>query len=161
MFNLKESDEVEAQERYRDDEELCRGLLVRELKVGELKVEKLIRIGIKRDNYTRPLLIKLGCEEEKKIVLYSAKKLRQSERFERVYINRDLTEKERVKERMLREELKEKRNRNTGMFKIRRGKIVSIEEENRREINENRGAKPKENFGGQRRNGGERGRVGN
>ena len=93
----------------------------------DMRVEKLIRIG-KRSSNNRPLLVKLGSEEEKKWALSNAKKLRNSKKFERVYLARDMTEEERRKDKQLREELRSKRQREgEASFIIRRGKVVKMD----------------------------------
>ena len=43
IFNLRESDSLDARERYKFDEEKCRSIFVRELGIQGLHAEKLIR----------------------------------------------------------------------------------------------------------------------
>ena len=92
----------------------------------DMRVEKLIRIG-KRVGNKRPLLVKLGSKE-KKWALSNAKKLRNSEKFERVYLAKDMTEEERRKDKQLRDELRNKRQAvGAASFIIRRGKIIKMD----------------------------------
>ena len=128
FFNLKESNQAEPVSRYKEDETNCKEIIVKELGLDHMEgigMENLIRLGKKNDR-NRPLLVKLRSEEEVRMILRVASKLRHSEKFERVYISRDLTLEERTKEKGLREELREKRKGDNGTFIIRKGRIVQI-----------------------------------
>lgn len=61
-----------------------------------------------------------------------AKKLKYSETFVKVYIFKDMTEKERENDRKLREELKEKRKKEGTYFVIRRGRVMEVKPEGAR-----------------------------
>ena len=133
MFNLPESTEDLASNRYQEDMERCGKIFTRELEIQDLTVEKTIRLGKKKDNGNRPLLIKLGSETDRNTVLSKAKKLRYSEEFVRVYLAKDMTEMEREKDKKLRQELIEKRRqKEDGWYVIRRGKVMKIQQEESR-----------------------------
>lgn len=134
VFNLIESEEEEARKRYEEDEELCKNLIKEELGLKEVTIGKVIRLGRKIEGKTRPLLVKLDSGDSRILVLQNARRLRHSVRFQRVYINKDLTVAERNEDKKLREELKEKRSADgEERFIIRRGKVIRINEERRNE----------------------------
>lgn len=133
MFNLKESLEGEAEKRYKEDLERSMKIFAVELGIQDLTIEKVFRIGKKQDDMNRPMIIKLGSEEDRLTVLRKAKILRHSEEFGRVYISRDMTEAEREKDKQLRQDLREKREKNEGgSYVIRRGKVMQIREQGAR-----------------------------
>lgn len=133
LFNMVESEAENPQNRYREDEEKCLTMFAEELEIQDLKIEKLIRLGKKQEGRNRPLLVKLGAEEERKNILKEASKLRHSENFRRVYINRDLTQTEREQEGKLREELRTRRSEEGSHYIIRRGKVIRLENRTRQE----------------------------
>ena len=130
VFNLKESTEEEADNRIKEDLNKCGKIFTNELDIQDLTIEKVIRIGKKKDNGNRPLIIKLGTETDRNTVLSKAKRLRYSKEFDRVYLAKDMTEAEREKDKKLRQELNEKRNRKEdGWYVIRRGKVMRVQQE--------------------------------
>ena len=152
IFGLHESQEEEAGKRYEDDERKCNQIFMKELQLQNVEMEKLIRIGRKNENRNRPLLVKMANEEERLRVLRNAKRLRYSEEFQRVYIDRDMTAMEREKDKKLRKELKEKREKEDAWYIIRKGKVIRAEEINRtepersnaREVEQPQAVRPKE-----------------
>lgn len=132
IFNLEESNADEPGKRYQDDMAKCTKIFTHELEIQDLLVEKLIRMGKKQENRRRPLLVKLGSETDRNTILSQARKMRNSVEFERVYLAKDLTEVERETDRKLREELREKRDKEEGKFMIRRGKVIKIPQEGAR-----------------------------
>ena len=143
MFNLPESTKEVALNRYQEDMDRCGKIFTRELEIQDLTVEKIIRLGKKKDNGNRPLLIKLGSETDRNTVLSKAKKLRYSEEFVRVYLAKDMTEMEREKDKKLRQELIEKRRKKEdGWYVIRRGKVMKIQQEESRSA----GARSEQDF---------------
>lgn len=99
IFNLPESGEEEASKRYEEDMEKCMSIFAGELEIQDLVVEKLIRIGRKRESGYRPLIVKLGSDTDRNTVLSKAKNLRHSREYSKVYLAKDLTEIEREKEK--------------------------------------------------------------
>lgn len=128
VYNLKESENSEATERYKWDVAQCKRIFQQELSQENLKIENLIRLGQKNEARNRPLLVKLENEEEKKEILKKAKQLRQTEDFSSVYLARDMTRDEREREKKLREELHQRRLNESKELIIKRGKIVKKEE---------------------------------
>ena len=75
VYNLPESKREEARERYREDEEACRTIF-EGIGVEQVEQNQLIRLGKREENKTRPVLVKLGKEENAREILMKAKRLR-------------------------------------------------------------------------------------
>ena len=106
VYNLPESEEEQARDRYKEDEIACRKIFeVMEMENNEQK--QVIRLGKREEYKIRPVLVKLKDEETAKEVLVRAKRLRFSEQYAGVFISKDLSRAER--EKNLRKELKELR----------------------------------------------------
>ena len=89
-----------------------------------INIIKSVRLGQKSNTKTRSLLIKVDNEESQKQILALAPKLRFSETWSRVYIQPDMSPKEREAHKKLYEELKKRKNQGESNLVIRRGKIV-------------------------------------
>lgn len=63
-------------------------------------------------------------------ILVHAKEMRHSTEYPKLYINRDLTADERLKEKNLRDQLREKRREGQNDYIIRNGRIVNKQNEN-------------------------------
>ena len=112
-----------------------------------------IRLGKREENKTRPVLVKLGKEENARKILMKAKRLRNSSsRYSRIFIAKDQSKEEREKEKNLRLELKELRETEGEWYTIKKGKIVKESEARGRGIY--RGG-----YRGKGRRGGRRGNV--
>ena len=94
VYNLPESKREEARERYRDDEEACRTIF-EGIGVEQVEQKQLIRLGKREENKTRPVLVKLGKEENAREILMKAKRLRNSEQYSRIFITKDQSKEER------------------------------------------------------------------
>ena len=127
VYNLPESESEEARERYRDDEEACRTIF-EGIGVQQVEQKQLIRLGKREENKTRPVLVKLGKEENAREILMKAKRLRNSEQYSRIFIAKDQSKEEREKEKNLRLELKELREKEGEWYTIKKGKIVKESE---------------------------------
>ena len=123
IFNLQESELGEATERYREDEENIGVLLLEEMGVEDIQIEKIIRLG-KKNERNRPLLVRLRDEKSRGEIMKGASRLRHSIRFPKVYITKDMTESERENDKKLRNELREKRGRGGASFVIRKGRVM-------------------------------------
>ena len=73
-------------------------------------------------------MIKVESEGSKWEILRSARKLRSSNEFRNVYVNKDLIKEDREKEKKLRYELKERRDKENGVFVIKGGKVVEVKD---------------------------------
>ena len=74
----------------------------------------------------RPLRVCLDNEVTKRKILSRSSQLKSSADWENVYINPDMTLAEHNANKLLRQELKERRNRGEKNLVIRRNKIVSL-----------------------------------
>ena len=92
--NQPESKREEAIERYREDKEACRTIFVEGIRVQQIE-QKKIRLGKREENKTRPVLVKLGKQETAREILITAKRIRYSEQYSRVFIAKDQSKEER------------------------------------------------------------------
>ena len=125
IYNLPESEEEQARDRYKEDEIACRKIF-EVMEMENIEQKQLIRLGKREEYKIRPVLVKLKDEEAAKEVLVRAKRLRFSEQYAGVFISKDLSRAEREREKNLRKELKELRENETEeeWYKIKNGKIV-------------------------------------
>ena len=129
VYNLPESKREEARERYRVDEETCRTIF-EVIGVEQVEQKQLIRLGKREENKTRPVLVKLGKEENAREILIKAN----SELYSRIFIAKDQSKEEREKEKNLRLELKEFKETEGEWYTIKKGKIVKESEARGRDI---------------------------
>ena len=128
IYNLDESEKRVGAEREEEDRAKIRDLLDNGVKEKQYKILKVIRLGKKgtenSNNYKRPVLIKLENEQQKWDILKSTKNLKNASGWmKNTGISQDLTKEERQQNRVLREELKEKRKQGEQGWFIRNGKI--------------------------------------
>lgn len=130
MYNVNESEKENTEEKINDDLEKVRDVIESSLGVREYTIEKIIRLGRRENNRTRPLLIKFRNEKEKWDVIKNAKNLKHEtdEVKKRIGISMDLTEKQREHERKLVAELKERKSRGEQGLYIKNGKLCKAEE---------------------------------
>ena len=128
VVNMPESTATESVERVKDDSDLFSEIVKEELKLN-VKVEKAIRVGKRNENKPRILIATLKDEDTKWEILKASKALRNSENdvAKNIYINKDMTQKEREKNRALREEVKKRRSQGENV-KIVKGRCVILEE---------------------------------
>ena len=102
VVNMPESTATETEERVKEDSELFTDIVKQELRLN-VKVEKAIRVGKKTEDRPRVLIVTLKDEETKWEVLKASKALRNSENdiAKNIYINKDMTQKEREKNRVI------------------------------------------------------------
>ena len=133
VYNLPESEEEQASDRYKEDEVACRKIF-EAMEMENVEQKQLIRLGKREEYKIRLVLVKLKDEEAAKEVLVRAKRLRFSEQYAGVFISKDLSRAEREREKNLRKELKELRENETEeeWYKIKNGKIVKERKERRR-----------------------------
>ena len=106
VYNLPESEEEQARDRYKEDEIACRKIFVEVMEMENVEQKQLIRLGKREEYKIRPELVKLKDEEAAKEVLVRAKRLRFSEQYAGVFISKDLSRAERERKKNLRKELK-------------------------------------------------------
>ena len=113
VFGLNESHSEDAEESKMEDS--CKiSEMLHEMDVSDIGVRQLIRLGAHKTgqgDQPRPVKVILDTEEHHQTVLKSAKKLRNVVRggWSKVFIQPDLTQKQRMVRRLLVTELKERR----------------------------------------------------
>ena len=129
IYGMLEKKGENEKEKYEAD---CMNIkkLLRELNM-DIKHFEISRIGKQNiKGKPRPIRIELNKESEKYEILRNAAKLRftENEEFKKVIINTDMSLKEREFQKLLREELKERRQAGERNIKIRKGRIVRTDE---------------------------------
>ena len=124
IFNLKESDATDGEERKNFDSECVRKLLS---SIGAaVPFSSVTRLGKRGDNtVARPVRITTASTDDKHRVLKAAVKLKDLEDYSRVYVNRDQTPLEQRQWKKLLEERKRKMQESSNVpWVIRRGRVI-------------------------------------
>ena len=110
LVNIKESKKTEIDERKTEDLKEVKTLLNKIVEVAEGDITEPVRLGKVGGNKPRLLKVTVKTEEKKKEILKKASQLNSgtANARDRVYINPDLTNKEREEEKLLREEKRER-----------------------------------------------------
>ena len=130
LYNLAESSKSDGKEREKDDHSISLKVMEHCVEGGKsYNLDKIIRLGKndQRENESRPrpLLIKFQNVSDKWNVLKNAWHLKTAtQECKGVIIAPDLTKEEREKEKILRMELKQRKERGETNLRIRRGEIV-------------------------------------
>ena len=134
VYNAVESDKEEAEEREREDRNLCNHVFKDELGVEEAQIEKVIRLGTRERGKERPILVGLSTVYQKWEIIKNNKKLNnvQDERIKKIRIVLDKTKMEREEDARLRDEL-QMRKEEGGRWMIKKGKVVKVAEDNERQ----------------------------
>ena len=115
------------EERRKSDRDAVEEL-VQEIGVNDMDLvaDQVSRIGPLNTNSSRPRLLRVKCEtmEEKLSILRLSKKLRDCEEYKGIYVNPDLTLKQRELGKIQRQELKRRRDTGEDVV-IRRGQIIA------------------------------------
>ena len=122
VFNVPEPKSTESSQRKVE----FFNSLIDHIGIDPVDVTNVVRLGAKTSDKLRPLRVQLNNLGHRRSVLANAKKLRNSSSdiFKRIYINPDLSVKERQAQKKLRSELaRRKENGETDIF-IRRGRIM-------------------------------------
>ena len=109
IYGLKESEKEDGKERKEEDKEKVEKIL-RDIEVEvDEAMEVKWRAGKKSDdpNKQRPLIVKMENEEKKEKVLRNARKMKGMNEWAKVFIQPDLTYRQRVEARKQEERLKE------------------------------------------------------
>ena len=123
LYNVPESKSQDPKQRVEDDLDICEDIIYRELQIDNVNIFKIIRLGKKDENKMRPLLIKVTDTKEKWYILGKAKNLRDSEKYSKIFISKDMTIEERQKDKELRAELKERKENGEDCL-IKNGRVV-------------------------------------
>lgn len=125
VYNLPEqgdADDSAADKNQKDVSKLC-SIIRSELSVN-IRVKKAFRVGRRMPERPRLLIVTLESVEAKMELLKLASQLRSSDEWRTLYINPDLTQKEREEGKRLRQELATRRNAGEKNLYIRKGKII-------------------------------------
>ena len=97
-----------------------------EINAGEVDVVEAVHLGVKVSDKLRPLKVQFRNLSHRRLILIKAKKLHDSVSalMKNVYINPDLSVKERQVQRNLRKKLMRRKQNGEFNLKIHRGKIV-------------------------------------
>jgi hypothetical protein len=129
IFGLKESIEVDKSKAIEEDKKSI-DLIMQKLDVN-VKIKDVIKLKSNKNGFKAPYVVILNDKSERNLVLKKAKELKKDQIYENVYINPDLTEIERYKSKLLREECKKQNNVNDDKenyyFGIRNDKVVRIQ----------------------------------
>lgn len=130
IANVVESEEDGEEERMKEDRAKIIKHIKREVDVKEEEVVKIVRLGRKdesRPNKPRLLKVVINSVAKTEDIIKKAfymNKGKPSE--ERIYINPDMTLKERERNKKLREEKREREGKGETNLRIRNGKIVKL-----------------------------------
>ena len=116
VFGVKEENIMDRLERDRKEKEKIRQIVTEVVEDEDRamgQVEEYYRIGKFEENKDRPLKIKFATQLQAEEVVNGAWKLARKDVWKKVWINRDLDEEERIKQRELVGEAKEKNDNRT------------------------------------------------
>ena len=122
ISGIQEKEDGSLEERREQDAEVMWSIFQFLDCSGVLEVKNIQRIGRLSSNRPRLLKVELGNSSQRNAILRNVRLLRRSS-WDFVYINPDFTEKERVHNRKMRDELKARRNSGEDVV-LYRGKIV-------------------------------------
>ena len=133
FFNVKESRAENEEKEIKEDTEVLAN--IQEAIQTSVDLTKIRRIGKREAGKTRPLRARVANTKDLGEILKSAKKLRYSDAFNNVFINRDMTQLERSQWRELMKEKRDKqevsmRNGENVKWIISKGKVVKGRIEN-------------------------------
>lgn len=127
VHNMAENDAETSEERRQHDHiEMERTLQA--IDCGETEIDTVQRLGERRDDKPRIIILKMKKVADKRKILMSTKKLREDEQRKNMYITPDMSKKSREHNKKLRTELKERREAGEGNLIIRNGKIMEKEQ---------------------------------
>ena len=127
IFGLKESALSDKSQAIAEDKQNIE-LIIQKLNV-KVNIKNVIKLK-SNNGYKAPYVVILNDKSERNSVLKKAKELKKDKTYENVFINPDLTESERYKSKLLREECKKRNNDNIEKddyyFGIRNDKVIRI-----------------------------------
>jgi len=126
IFGVEESAGVASTESNQKDKEAINKIM-NLLKINENLT--ITRLGKKKENSIRPLLVTAKDERTKWHIISKGKMLKESEEYKKVYISPDLTQNERKNEAILKMTLKTRReesakNDDGRSWTIKKGKVI-------------------------------------
>ena len=125
VFNVPEPKSVDISQRKTEDIEFFNSL-VEDICIAPVDIADVARLGAKVSSKSRPLRVQFNNLSHRRSVLSNAKKLRDSSSrlFKEIFINPDLSWKERQAQKDLRSELARRKEAGESGIYIRRGRIV-------------------------------------
>ena len=132
VHNLPEQHGERQTEKTKNDSELFADVVKEHLHMV-VNVSRCFRVGKTEGDKPRLLVVTLDSEEVKWEVLRQAPQLGQAPVRPRIFINPDLSPRERAEGKRLRDELKRRRENGETNLTIRRGRIVEVSDNNARE----------------------------
>ena len=123
IHNMDESSGADARERARKDADKFKTMVREGLKLV-VNTTKCFRVGKKKDDKPRLLIITLEDLDTKHEILRNARDLRNSAEYDNIYITPDMTKLEREQGKKTRDELAQRRNAGEKDLVIFRGKII-------------------------------------
>ena len=127
VHQVPESSLQEAKDRNAEDTNIVNQLLA-DIGVQEATVSSVVRLGKRIPDRHRLMKVTLDSVPRKIQALRNAKKLQNTFKWKEVFITPDMTPKEREKNKLLRMELKRRRDAGEDHLVIRKGEIVKMEE---------------------------------
>ena len=123
IFNIPEPKSVDSAQWKKEDIAVINAI-AEELGSTALDFVGVVRLGAKSSDKNRPLKVQLNSLSQRRFLLMKAKELRKSKQFSNMYINPDLSYKERQALKELRQELVRRKTAGEKDIFIRRGQIV-------------------------------------
>ncbi len=123
FFNLPESKSGETSDTAKHDKDEVKHLAKQcKVTINKDEITMVKRLGKKQADKPRPLLIQVSSDEKKRMLFKNLRLLQDApEKYKRVSVKNDLTEKQRSREKELRDEAKKKEAESSGevAFKVR------------------------------------------
>ena len=144
IHNIPESDREQPEERRQEDMENLKDIL--DASVGtdhQVEFGTVTRLGKRFEGKNRLTKVVLDSVKSKRMILGAAKKLRESDAWNNIYVTPDLSPKEREKNKQLRAELKKRKEDGEDSLVIRKGKIVQLETRATKDHQPDRSFRPK------------------
>ena len=123
IYNIPEPKSKDSTGQKKDDIAVINAI-AEEIGSTALDIVDVARLGTKASDKSRPLKVRLNSLSQWRFLLINARKLRNSDQFSRIYINPDLSYKERQALRELRQELARRKTAGEKDIFIHRGQIV-------------------------------------
>lgn len=138
IVNMRESDKTSVEERKQDDLAQARTILGKLTKIVDDGLTDPVRLGKIGGNRPRMLRVSVKSIEKKKEIIKKAHEINVgiTDKNKRIYINPDLTPKQREKNRELRAELSRRVQGGEVNLAIRGGKIVTWKKQDRQRSDE-------------------------
>ena len=125
IYGLPEPTGSTPTERRSYDDANFSSIVNTEFQIDTIEISKSFRLGKRVEGKNRPLLITLMDNNIRNRILRNAKNLQKSSTYSKVFISPDLSPKERASNKILRQELRRRKEAGEANLIIRRGKIVT------------------------------------